>query len=738
MNPLDPRKQPDRILAPPASATPGARPARPGPPPLPLPSAAQRLPQSASGSVRGGSARPEEGGTGGAGLPVLPLAIVAACVGLVAVTGAVAWLKPEFGQRLVAMVGGLRQQQDVAAKSAEKPKGASPAVAVPGGNEKRPASPESPAQAVDVPKPAAESQAEPIEAQPAPALPPPPPPTPAEKWKAFQAERAKPGGRYPQQSLYGEKPERQEARICKVADVEFDLVVPTTAFTSAFGDVWQLACSRPDTTKQRWEFECVSWDEAAQRADPSKPKNRAKIGSATVDEEGWLVATLDPLDGKKPMATLAREALACGPLTFKTPLHASGGADLATTFVQLRRPAEYGPIVIEDFSANKRIWPKGKPIDGKLLKGDYAAVPGVAVPLNPWAWKMTTEKKDVTFDGGGDRRPRVEWVGSDNGQFSSVTQDSAEIQIQWNASFSKETNSVPLLRTGVELQGLDDSSGPVLGVRIENAAIDTACVKHDLLANLNKTPTLMYREAGADRLSVDVFFPITKRVVVDFQKSQIDSVAYPTMNRFVQTWLPMERFPTEAARVAAVRNIAAAKTDARPMSLAGWPDALRELVANTAAYTEWCSPPAPLEPQPGDPKQKEAWEKKKATWAQANQAFEERKKQGRRKTAEFAHWLQQQKATSPEAQKEVDPIVAVCTAIEKLPAVETGKRETLELLESMADADLQITGSLVVWESSYPDKQCVLATFTAGKDPVVVAADDHHQRAADAPQADTP
>jgi len=140
MNPRDPRKQPDRILAPPASATLGSRSARPGPPPLPA--AAQRQAQSASGSVARGNMRPVAGVTGGAGIPMLPLVIVAACVGLVAVTAAV-----------FALVRGQRQPQDVAAKSVERPTGGSAGGAVPRSNEKSSASPEPQAQAVDVPNP---------------------------------------------------------------------------------------------------------------------------------------------------------------------------------------------------------------------------------------------------------------------------------------------------------------------------------------------------------------------------------------------------------------------------------------------------------------------------------------------------------------------------------------------------------------------------------------------------------
>lgn len=175
----------------------------------------------------------------------------------------------------------------------------------------------------------------------------------------------------------------------------------------------------------------------------------------------------------------------------------------------------------------------------------------------------------------------------------------------------------------------------------------------------------------------------------------------------------------------------------KPMSLANWPDALREFVASTDAYAQWCKPPAPLPPPPGDPKKRGAWDKEKADWIKANQEFEERKRQGRMKTAEFAQWLQQE-AKSPEQRKAVAPLIAMCTAVEKLPAVEASKRETVELLESMADADLKITGSLVVWDASDPRKQCVLATFTAGKDPVVVKHEDSAAKAIPAPDVSTP
>jgi hypothetical protein len=678
----------------------------------------------------------EPAGGGGFGLKVLAASIA---VLVLAGLGVTAWLEPEFGQRLVAWGGGEKQtnkpvnpEKDGPREPAPPPPVSSEIAAPQSHKEIRPPY-QPPAQAGDTPSPLADPKEKPIEAQLAMPLAAPQPLTPEEKWKAFQAERAKPDGRYPKESLFGEKPEKQVARICKVDDVEFDLVVPTTAFTD-FDDVWQLDCGRPDNTKREWEFGCLSWKEAERRTDASKPTNRTKIGSASVNNEGWLVVTLDPLDEKQRMAKSARQALACAPLTFKTPLHPAGGTDLKTTFAQLRRPAEYGPIVIEDFFANKRIWQK-KLGTGDLAKVDYVALKTVAVPLNPWPWKMTTEKKEATLVGSGARMPRADWVGGDTGQFPN---DFGAIQIQWNASFSKETKSVPLLRTDVEVQLLDDPGGPVLGVRIGHAKIADECINYDLLAHLNRASAIVHREGNVEnRLSVDLFFPITEKTAVNFRNRHLDDVQFQAMLRFVQVWLPLDRYSMESKRNEATQKFSVAVKDRKSDSLGNWLNALREFVADTKQYIEWCAPPEPLGAQPGDANKKKEWEAKKVKFDEDTKAFEAKKKKGLEKPAEFAQWLQQ-KEKSPEDQKAADGLVAVCTAIEKLPAVETGKRETLELLASMADADLQITGALVVWESSYPDKQCVLATFTAGKEPVVVAADDHRNRAADDPQTDKP
>ncbi len=694
MTPHDPRQHRDRIPAPPGAAAPSPA-VRPGPPPLPATTSAR--PQAAVSSSGGGrAAAPSQADA--IGLPVVPLVIIAASVALLAIGGLA-----------FSLAGGAGRPAEVASQ------GDRPADPAPSPPKETPAREQTPAPA---PRPADEPALAPT-----PAAPPAAawtPLTPGERWKALQANLAKPAGRYPLDSLDGENPEAQTAKICEVGDVEFDLVLPTDIFTPG-SDAWQFACSRPDKAKREWVIECVSWPQGQ----PQSKKPNA-LGTARVEDDGWLVVALEKLEAGQYLRA-AREALTCGPLTLKTPIHPNGGADMEETWVQLRRPAEYGPIVIEKFFGNKLIWPKGKVKDGKWPPSEFAPIPGVAVPANPWVFRMMAGKSDVVLAGAGDRKPQAGGITSQDGSFDAVGRPSPSAsQIRWQASFSREPTPIDFLRTDVEFQRLNDGvDGSVLGVRIENAEIESWNINYELLAHLNKAPALNYREAGADRLDADEFFPITKKVVEDFRKSQLEAVAYATISRFVQAWLPLEKFPTDAIRIKLMTEQFGARERPKPMPLEEWPEPLRNFLASHPLYEEWCFPPGkpPVQPPP-DEKQKQAWEEKKRKWDAVRQALLTER---RTKTAEFAAWLNHQK--SPEDEKVVAALQAVCTAIEKLPAVETGKRETVALLESMETADLQISGALVVWPASEPGKQCVLATFTAGRTPVVLNASEVAKRA---------
>jgi len=658
---------------------------------------------------------PSEPARGG-GLGIKVLAAVGAGV-LVAGLGALVWFKPELGQWQVALGRGEKQAKEPVKPEKDGPRQPAPPSPVSSERAGQPsdgnssASPEPPAQAVDVPNPGADSTARPIEDKPATAPPAPPRPTPAEKWKAFQAERAKPGGRYPLESLDGEKPELQVARICKVDDVEFDLIVPTTAFTD-IDDVWQLACSRPDKTKQKWEFECLSWKESERRANSSAPIDKTKIASATVDDEGWLVVTLDPLDEKQPIAKLAREALACAPLTFKTPLHPNSGYDMAMTFVQLRRPAEYGPIVIKSFFGNKQLWQR--PHEGTSTLTELREV---TVPPNPWNVLLTPIGSGTVLLGS-KVAPALAVklnpvIPTNPGSFQTgKSYRPCELQLNWFALLKCGQHS--FAQTNL-LFGLgDDVRKLAVGISAPSP-LEAEIAKYSRLAPLNRVTDQVHREKiGSDVMRSDQVFPIDQDFLKNL-KTQFEKVKKPQAYRIVQSCLEIELFETSAARVNAIKPIfkseQLADADDWVLTLLGWKEPFTKYVVNHPEYKAWCGI-IPPKPDPGDKKKYADWE--------ASRDLVQRKLGG------DPHHVRQFKEDKLKAcvdraeRLKVEPLMAVCRAIERLPTLDAEKRETLDLLESLMDADLQITGSLVVWENNYQEKQCVLATFTAGRDPVVI------------------
>jgi hypothetical protein len=630
---------------------------------------------------------------GPVGLPVLPLVIIAACAALVVISG------------LVYVLTGGNAVQGTAEEVAVRP--------------------ERPVKAPKrEPEPAAEPSPKPPSAAPQPtALP--MPPAPPEGWQAFQAQRAAPGGRYPLESLDGEKAEAQTAKICEVGDVEFELLLPTAYIVQGI-DVWRLACSRPDKAKREWVFACESWPEARQNEKKTHP-----LGSARVEDDGWLVIALDARTDI-PTVRAAREALTCGPLTLETPLPLNNAPDQRQTFVQLRRPAEYGPLRIKQFFANRAIWSKQQ--SSKFSPGDFIPIPGVPVPVNPWEVRMTVAEGDVVLVGAGNRMPNVEkGVVSQDGSFSGVGGGNPfGLQPLWSASFSKDLQPLKFIRTDVQFRRVAQGTAEVLGVRIGDARDDEkAIMNYELLGPLNKAAAMVHREQGAavQPLPVHEFFPITKKVVEDFRKSQLKGVTKSTMSSFIQAWLIGDKYGTPGSRTQAVSNAWKYLQVSDVAHLEKWPDELRDAIAAGDLYKEWCNNPPlghPPGAQPADPKQRENWQKQKSAWEAAKAAFDNRLKANRMKMAEFATWLGSRQRP-PDARPEYDDVIAVlqavCTAIEKLPAVAQSKQEVFELLESMQTADLEITGDVVVWPPSEPNKQCVLATFTKGKAPVVAGGD---------------
>jgi hypothetical protein len=580
------------------------------------------------------------------------------------------------------------------------------------------------------PTPQQPTPQQPTPQQPTPQQPTPqqPPPSTVQKWQAFQAERAKPGGRYPLKSLDGEQAEVQSAKICEVGDVDVELLLPTTAIEQGI-DVWQLACSRPDKTKREWVFACQSWPQG--KPNEKKPH---RLGSARVEDNGWLVVDLDARTGG-PNVCAARQALTCGPLTLETPLLINGAPDQRQTFVQLRRPKEYGPIRIEHFFANKLIWPKAKPKDGKWSPGAFVPIPDVPIPAYPWASRMIAEKNDVVLVCDGERKPHFTEVLEQKGSVGSRGPSPCGTGIIWKSSFSRDKVPLGLIRTDVQFLSVPgetgnvfNESGRVLGVRI-GAAQDVASqiMNYDLLGHLNNTPALVYRDETVQPMPVDDYFPITNNVVKNFKDKNVEIVAKAAISSFIQAWLPADKYKAPDHRSRVVANVLTNLAIPVSARLAEWPDKLRDAIAAGDLYKEWCNNPPlgkPPPAQPADPRQQANWVNQKNAWEAAKAAFDNRLKANRMKMAEFATWLGSRERP-PDARPEYDDVIAVlqsmCTAIEKLSLVDACKRETLELLETMQTADLEITGSLVVCPPTEETKECVLVTFTKGKDPVVVS-----------------
>jgi hypothetical protein len=557
------------------------------------------------------------------------------------------------------------------------------------------------------------------------------------QWLAFHAERAKLGGRYPLESLDGEKAEAHKAKICEVGDMEFELLLPTTPIVQGI-DVWRLVCSRPDKAKRAWVFACESWPEVR----PTEIK-KDPLGTARVEDDGCLVFDLE-VRSDSPTVRAAREALTCGPLTLETPLRLNDAPDQRQSFVQLRRPAEYGPLRIEQFFANRAIWPKSNPRQGKWPLGEFVPIPGVPVPANPWHFRLEVGKTALTLKGDGDSHPIVQDVQPTDGSFGVGDRSQSCTAIFWQCSFSREPQArFDLIRTDMQFQRVQESGAEVLGVRISDARNDDpAIMEYDWLESLGNAPKIRH-ESIKEKMQASEFFPITEKKVKDFISSHLQKVPYKSMAMFIQAFLPkVAQFSNESNRtkVWGEQKGSRNELDLKAMSLEQWAIELQEFMTSFRLYREWCDNPPlgnPPPPQPPpDQRERVNWQKQVDAWNAAKKAFDKRFEDNRKKPGEFRVWLES-RAAGPDSGNSAAVLQAVCTAIEKIPTVVTGKQEVIALLKSMQIADLEMTGSLVVWPPNEQEKQCVLATFTAGKEPVVVpsidgrnARDVPHQKSA--------
>jgi hypothetical protein len=656
--------------------------ARPGPPPLPPTAVPRPLSTGVGRAPANKQAKPPK-------VPLVPLVLIAACMGLVAIFGVVSVLVPRIsrpaeGDREIARRDELKPEADAIRRPAPE---AQP--------DPMPPEPE--------PKPEPTSEPEPTA---------PRPPTAEERWKAFHARLAELGGRYPKESLDAEKPSEQSAFICEVDDIEFELTVSKHYFPEG-PLTGHLTCERPDPAKRQWAITYEWWKDGS-------PKVRAPLARAYV-ENGWLFVDL-PAKTEATFELAARRALTCGLLTLATPLLPGESPNEKSpdhkTFVQLRRPTEHGPIVIKKFFANTTIWPSG------TAPVHFVPLPGVQMPATPWEFRLTSSKAELVLQGDGKRKP-VGVRDTDNKPATPPTEEPCANQITWQVSFSTRSEPVTLARTDLEFQRANMIG--LLDVRMGNVTYDPAIAHFDFLGNIADAAE------EANVASAGKLFPLHPLKVARFNQEHLEKVHRMRLIKFIETLREALSRKGQKELIAITGSLSGEKKlTYRPLS--EWRGELGKLLSKEDLYKEWCRPPGPQpDPLPAGEKDESRindWKRREADWQTENAAYQDRLKEAWKKTAEFAQWLRDNK-TSPEDEKIVAALRAVCDAIEKLPAIETGKRETLELLESMLDADLEITGQLVALHG----EPCVLATFTKGREPVVIGSGD--ARSTDTARPDT-
>jgi hypothetical protein len=519
-------------------------------------------------------------------------------------------------------------------------------------------------------------------------------------WAMFKKERAAPGGRYPEASLYGDRDEEQVVRVCNVGDLNIDLELYANNSTfqdAAFNTSYVLSCLSDVKGAKKWGL-CYR---------DVQDNSTYPLGSARVDHDGWLTVSLPACDVKTTQADCrAREALACSTLTIVSK-------DVEDReYVQLCRPNEYGPLVIEKFFANGRVWPK-KNNHGDRLDAELP-VPEVILPRNPWLFAVQPKDGSGVVLTRGDPAERGIKIThqSSEGDFGSSPGKANSCTLKMSVDGKDFWNP----RIAFNRHGVDPLDALTVSVEASDLEGREGFAAYSRLGHLNKAPGQEHGEPNAHRVLVGPWCPLSAKKVIEFEKDQLSAVPKATMSSFVQAWLPANLFKGATARQAAILPIFKDDAFDKSRALKDWPEAFWQFVKKSREYVAWCGDPGP-EP---DPKKEEGKHKK---WLQDRALFQARLAAGPKESRAFVQHMQE-KHRDEDSKKKAAPLLAVCEAIEQLPRIEKEKRETHALLERMLEADLQIEGQLVVWAPQLDKQPCVLATFAAGdrRKPVVIKA----------------
>jgi hypothetical protein len=639
---------------------------------------------------------------------------IAVAVLILAGLGGIAVFKPELGEKLVAMLGGdssgkeepsrkdpVKQggaNNELMSEGSTEPAGATEAVVTePAAKEaaaKEAAAKEAAAKEAAAKEAAAkEAAAKEAAAKEAAAK-----ETPEQMWAEFKKKLAGPNGRYPEASLHGDRGDGQKIRVCDVGKLKINLQLHganSTFVDPLLNDKPYYLYSEPSGSE--WK---LSYKDAQNHS-------AYELGIARVDADGWLTVSLPARDTQKsPSIQLARQALACSALTIVSK-------DVEDReYVQLCRPNEYGPLVIEKFFANGRVWPK-KNNHGDRLDAELP-VPEVILPRNPWLFAVQPKDGSGVVLTRGDPAERGIKIThqSSEGDFGSSPGKANSCTLKMSVDGKDFWNP----RIAFNRHGVDPLDALTVSVEASDLEGREGFAAYSRLGHLNKAPGQEHGEPNAHRVLVGPWCPLSAKKVIEFEKDQLSAVPKATMSSFVQAWLPANLFKGATARQAAILPIFKDDAFDKSRALKDWPEAFWQFVKKSREYVAWCGDPGP-EP---DPKKEEGKHKK---WLQDRALFQARLAAGPKESRAFVQHMQE-KHRDEDSKKKAAPLLAVCEAIEQLPRIEKEKRETHALLERMLEADLQIEGQLVVWAPQLDKQPCVLATFAAGdrRKPVVIKA----------------
>jgi hypothetical protein len=681
------------MAPPPMAAPPG------GPPPRANPLGGPRVPGGWGGGRDFDTLPKDDSPRSGFGVKAIAIAVA---VLILAGLAGIAFFKPELGEKLVAMPSGVGSSEEQPSRSDSVKPGDKPTKDEPTKDEPTKDEPTKDEPTKDEP-----TKDEPTKDEPTKDEPTKDEPTkvdPAKDWAKFKKKLAEPGGRYPKTSLYGDQDKEQLIKVCNVGDLNVDLQSHT--LNSHFPDhihglnkSYYLLCQPNQQHPKEWRF--LYRDAQNNTYPPDTP-----LGIVCVDAHGWLTVSLPACDSKTTQADRrARQALACSTLMIKS--NDVGECE----YVQLRRPDEYGPLLIEKFFANGRVWSKKH---GNLLAAEFP-VPEVILPPNPWLFEVRPKDgSGVVLKRGDHAEPGIKITNQSSPGNFGITPGKANI---CTLRMSVDEMDFWNLRLDFNRHGLDPHDALTVSADASDLVGVNGFASYSRLGHLNKAFAQKDGEKNADRVLAASWFPLSANKVKDFEPTHLSGVAEKTMSNLVQTWLPAGIFTGDTARQKAMATVFKDKTLDKSRSLKDWQEDFREFIKKTPDYVDWCGHPAP---EPDREKQKEAHKK----WAQDKALREKRLLAGPDELREFVGHLHA-KYSDEGGKRKTAPLIAVCKAIGELPRIEKEKRETHALLKRMLDADLVIEGQLVVWAPHLDKQPCVLATFAAGagREPVKISAD---------------